>query len=91
MANTYPTNPMYLLGCTFRFTETQLGGDVFRYQARVIAIQIPCPGTDIEWSLLLERPGDPDPIREYVELDSLTFDWGAVHLQSPLLSTSAIQ
>jgi hypothetical protein len=89
MANAYPTNPMYLLGGTFDFTETLLCGDVYRYRAHVLAVQVPCPGTDVEWSLLLERPGEPDPVREYVDLDSLTFDWGAVYVQSSLLNSAA--
>lgn len=79
MATAYPINPMHMLGGTFDFTETSLAGHVFRYRALVLAVQVPCPGTDIEWSVLLERPADSGPVREYVELDSLVFDWGVVY------------
>lgn len=89
MANTYPTNPMHLLGRSFRFTETLRRGESYRYQARVVAVQVPCPGTDIEWALLLERPGRGEPSREYVDLVTLSFDWGAVDAQPPFpLKTS---
>lgn len=84
MANTYPTNPMNLLGRSFHFRETLSWGETCWYQARVIAVQVPCPGTDVEWALLLERPGTDEPSREYVDLDRLTFEWGGVTPLQPI-------
>lgn len=77
MATAYPINPMYLLGLSFDFTErVPDGGDPVEYQARVVAVQVPCPGTVIEWQLLLERTDvDPQHSLEYVDLDSLEFRW----------------
>lgn len=83
MATFYPTNPMYLLGKSFRFTETLRSGQVFEYIARVVGVELPCLGTSFKWSLLLEHDSSREPILDYVDLDSLMFDWGVVHSTPP--------
>lgn len=74
MTTAYPTNPMALLGKTFDFLESTNIGD-FSYQARVLAVQVPCPGTEIEWAVLLEHQSKLPRHYEYVDLDVLSFDW----------------
>jgi len=77
MATAYPINPVYLLGLSFEFREhLSDGGDPVEYQARVVAVQVPCPGTVIDWQLLLERTDvPPESALEYVDLDALEFRW----------------
>lgn len=72
MANAYPTNPIALLGHTIDFAE-RTGDSLCRYRARVLAVQVPVPGSAIEWALLLDRPGSSH--HEYVSLDDLSFAW----------------
>jgi len=80
MATAYPINPMYLLGLQIDFKEVIPGDhDPVCYSARVVAVQVPCPGTVIEWQLLLERSDVPaSQALEYVDLDSLEFRWPEV-------------
>lgn len=80
MATAYPINPMYLLGKTFEFTENipgHYGPDFARFFARVLAVVVPAPGTNIEWSLLLLQDGFRDP--DYHDLDALQFVWPVPH------------
>lgn len=68
------TQALSLLGKSFNFVESipmPYGPDFALYRARVLAIQVPAPGTDIEWSILLLQDGYKYP--EYVDLDSLHF------------------
>jgi hypothetical protein len=39
-----------------------------------MAVQVPAPGTDIEWSLLLHMEGFAPDQMEYIELDRLHWD-----------------
>jgi len=67
---------MYLLGKTFEFTEIcpgEYGPDYDRFRAKVLAVVVPAPGTDIEWSLLLLQDGFHDP--DYHDLNALQFLW----------------
>lgn len=50
------------------------GPDYSAYRATVMAVQVPAPGTDIEWSLLLHQEGFPAEEMVYVELDRLHLD-----------------
>lgn len=74
MAAVNSTQALSLLGKSFDFVECipmPYGPDFSRYRARVLAVQVPAPGTDIDWSILLLMDGFKDP--EYVELDRLHF------------------
>lgn len=76
MTTAYPINPMYLLGKTFEFTEVlpcECGPNFECFNAQVLAVVVPAPGTDIEWSLLLLQDGFCDP--DYHDLDALQFVW----------------
>lgn len=72
MANAYPTNPIALLGHTIDFAEV-IGDSMYRYTARVLGVQVPLPGSGVEWALLLDRPDFSH--QEYVPLDQLSFTW----------------
>lgn len=72
MATAHPTNPIALLGQTIDFVQAS-GGHSYPYAARVLAVQVPLPGSGVEWALLLQ-PVDSDR-QEYVPLDCLQFDW----------------
>lgn len=79
MTNTYPINPMHLLGKTFEFVEIcpgEYGPDFDKFSARVLAVVVPAPGADVNWELLLLQDGFSDP--DYHGLDSLYFDWPEV-------------
>lgn len=79
MTAAYPINPMYLLGRTFEFVELfhdDVGPCPVRFTARVVAVQVPAPGTDIEWALLLEQRCDSGKYHtDYTDLSSLSFEW----------------
>jgi hypothetical protein len=68
------TQALSLLGKSFDFIITcpgEYGPDFDNVHARVLAVQVPAPGTDIEWSILLLIDGFKDP--DYFELDRLHF------------------
>lgn len=74
MATPQRINPMQFLGKTIYFEETPVHGYKVGYMARVVGLQVPCPGTDIEWAFLLRRPGYPRVQDEYVDYSDLSFD-----------------
>lgn len=83
MATVQRINPMLFLGKTIHFEETPISGYTVGYWARVVGLQVPCPGTDVEWALLLRRPGYPRVLDEYVDYASLRFDERAAALALP--------
>lgn len=88
MAAAYPINPMYLLGRTFHFHET-IVDCVVAFDARVIAVQVPLPGSDVEWALLLEQRLDNGALAQvYSKLDNLDFAWPTVGSPGPSSSGS---
>lgn len=83
MATAQRINPMQFLGKTISFKETLPHGEAVQYRARVIGLQVPCPGVDIEWALLLRRAGYPRVPDEYVDYADLQFDEVAAALARP--------
>ena len=68
------TQALSLLGKSFDFLcmcPGEYGPYFDRFHALVLAVQVPAPGTDIEWSILLLIDGFKDP--DYFELDRLHF------------------
>lgn len=68
------TDALGLLGKTLDLCECLpglYGPDFAAYRATVMAVQVPAPGSGIEWSLLLHQEGFPPDHLEYVELDRL--------------------
>lgn len=68
------TEALGLLGKTLDLVEcihNVYGPDFAVYRATVMAVQVPAPGTDIEWSFLLHQEGFPPDHLEFVELDRL--------------------
>lgn len=77
MAALNSTQALSLLGRVIDVIECipmPYGPDYFRYRATVMAVQVPAPGTDIEWSLLLHQEGYAPDQMDYVELDRLHLD-----------------
>lgn len=83
MATAQRINPLQFLGKTIYFEETPHPGYTVGYTARVVGLQVPCPGVDIEWALLLRRPGYPRVPDEYVDYRSVKFDEEAAALALP--------
>jgi hypothetical protein len=83
MATSQRINPIQFLGKTIYFEETPEHGYTVGYTARVIGLQVPCPGTDVEWALLLRRPGYPRVLDEYVDCSKVRFDQRAAALALP--------
>jgi len=74
MAAIHSTDVLALLGTTVDLVEAvpmPCGPESRRYRARVMAVQMPAPGTGIECSLLLLEEGLPPDCMDYVELDRL--------------------
>lgn len=82
MATSYPINPMYLLGRTFDFIQLihcEEGAFPVEFRGRVLAVQVPAPGTDVEWSVLIEQRLDDRTLSaDYASLDSLSFEWPSI-------------
>lgn len=77
MASLNSTQALALLGRVIDVVECipmPYGPDFSRYRATVMAVQVPAPGTDIEWSLLLHMEGFAPDQMEYIELDRLHWD-----------------
>lgn len=77
MAALNSTQALSLLGRVIDVIECipmPYGPDYSRYRATVMAVQVPAPGTDIEWSLLLHQEGSAPDQMDYVELDRLHLD-----------------
>jgi hypothetical protein len=83
MATAQRINPIQFLGKTIYFEETPEHGYTVGYTARVVGLQVPCPGVDVEWALLLRRPGYPRVQDEYVDYTRLHFDERAAALALP--------
>jgi len=71
---------MYLLGHSFDFVQLfheDVGPCPVFFSGRVIAIQVPLPGSDVPWSILVEqRTSKGLLVSEYQDLDDgLHFDW----------------
>lgn len=69
-----PADALGLLGKTLDLVEcipNVYGPDFSVYRATVKAVQVPAPGSGIEWSLLLHQEGFPPDHLEFVELDRL--------------------
>ena len=74
MAAINHTEALSLLGQTVNVVECipmPYGPDFSRYRATVMAVQVPAPGTDIEWSVLLHQEGLAPDQMDYIELDRL--------------------
>lgn len=74
MAAINHTEALSLLGQTVTVVECipmPYGPDFSRYRATVMAVQVPAPGTDIEWSVLLHQEGFAPDRMDYIELDRL--------------------
>jgi hypothetical protein len=87
MATSYPTNPMHLLGRTIDFVQLfheDSGPSPVFFTGRVVAVQVPAPFSDIEWSLLIEqRLANGRLVSDYSSLDDLYFEWPAVPQPHP--------
>lgn len=76
MAAMNSTQALSLLGKTLDLVvciPTEEGPDYDRFLGTIMAVQVPAPGTGVEWSVLIHQDGYPADYMEFIELERLHF------------------